>query len=101
MVTDDVGSDDDLDEDNLFVNSPEKVPGISKYRGYWGGGNGLFCAESFKGYKSLSPRLVEVLVRSANNGLAESTWKQVFCRIPQETKEILVFFFLILCSIRG
>ncbi len=66
-----------FEEEEDFENIPEHLPGTAKYRGYRGGGNGLFCAESFKGYQSLSPRLVEVLIRSANSGLAESTWKQV------------------------
>lgn len=62
--------------DGSFTNAPKHVPGAAKYRGFRGGSKGLYKPSSFGTLSTLNPRLVQVLVNSANNGIAESTWGQ-------------------------
>ena len=62
--------------DGSYENAPEHVLGKSKYRGFRGGTRGLYKPTSFGNLQTLNPRLVEILVKSANNGISEGTWIQ-------------------------
>ena len=62
--------------DDSYDYIPEHVLGKSKYRGFRGMSKGLYKPSSFGNLQTLNPRLVEVLVRSANNGISEGCWTQ-------------------------
>ena len=95
---------------------PELRPGISKYGGFMTGtgGKGLFTANSFSNSGRLSPRLVQMLVNSANNGIAKGTWEgyvgvkkhlgecakltRVGMTFPMKKDQVLTFISYLFCK---
>ena len=65
--------------DGGFANAPKHILGAAKYRGFRGGSKGMYKASSFGTLGTLNPRLVQILVKAANNGMSESTWMQYSC----------------------
>ena len=53
---------------------PEVALGTQKYCGYRPGGHGLYTAKSFS--PSLPVKLVQSLIKAANNSVSTGTWKQ-------------------------
>lgn len=60
--------------DGVFTRRPCHVLGKQKYRGFRGGGRGLYTAASFS--SSLPQNFLNTLIKAANNSLTEGTWAQ-------------------------